>query len=512
MSTCQPCYAHDALHGDRFRRRSAPCRQHGSTRLVRRLLTCRKSSPQDIANVAQAADAIIQHGPHVWSAVAPPDGTPGVVPPPPQSTHQEIQCTLSGLDSVMCVIEDVPDAEDETSAASSMALPVVAAQAHVSPLATVMETALLVSPFFFWGTSMVAMKSVIPHTTPLVLGALRLLPAGLLLVGWAASTGRAQPSSLKAWAWVLAFALVDAACFQGFLAEGLTKTSAGLGSVIIDSQPLTVAVLASLLFGERLSGLGVVGLALGVAGLALLEVPGDSLAEAAQALVSGAWRPELPGAAAGGLGGLGAELSSSGEFWMLLAAQSMALGTVMVRYVTKHVDPIMATGYHMIIGGAILAAAAAATGDAAVAAAGDGAAAAAAATAAATASSSPLASLAAQLSHLTLEDAVSMSYVSLAGGALSYGIFFWYASHGSLTALSSLTFLTPVFASAAGYLALGEVLSPMQLLGGAVTLSAVWCINHKPAPGGGGGGGSGGPSPTPLAKGNEAAAAAEAHM
>jgi drug/metabolite transporter (DMT)-like permease len=41
----------------------------------------------------------------------------------------------------------------------------------------------------------------------------------------------------------------------------------------------------------------------------------------------------------------------SGEWWMLLAAQSMAIGTVLVRYVTKYVDPVMATGYHMLLGG-----------------------------------------------------------------------------------------------------------------------------------------------------------------
>ena len=60
---------------------------------------------------------------------------------------------------------------------------------------------------------------------------------------------------------------------QGFLAEGLQRTSAGLGSVIIDSQPLSVALLAALLFGEALSPLGVSGLFIGVAGLLLLELP-----------------------------------------------------------------------------------------------------------------------------------------------------------------------------------------------------------------------------------------------
>ena len=48
-------------------------------------------------------------------------------------------------------------------------------------------------------------------------------------------------------------------CVQGFLAEGLQRTGAGLGSVIIDSQPLSVAVLAALLFGERLSPVGILG-------------------------------------------------------------------------------------------------------------------------------------------------------------------------------------------------------------------------------------------------------------
>ena len=60
---------------------------------------------------------------------------------------------------------------------------------------------------------------------------------------------------------------------QGFLAEGLQRTAAGLGSVIIDSQPLSVAILAALFLGERLSPLAVLGLLTGAAGLCLLELP-----------------------------------------------------------------------------------------------------------------------------------------------------------------------------------------------------------------------------------------------
>jgi hypothetical protein len=48
-----------------------------------------------------------------------------------------------------------------------------------------------------------------------------------------------------------------------------------------------------------------------------------------------------PGASLPSFGGLW----ESGEWWMLLAAQSMAVGTVMVRWVSKHVDPVVATGW-----------------------------------------------------------------------------------------------------------------------------------------------------------------------
>lgn len=113
----------------------------------------------------------------------------------------------------------------------------------------------------------------------------------------------------------------------------------------------------------------------------------------------------------------------------------------------------MATGWHMVLGGAVLLAAATA---------GEG--------------SAPLAE---QLSALSPSDVGAMAYASLLGGAAAYGIFFHNASSGNLTRLSSLTFLTPVFAAAGGYWALGEVLSPPQLAGAAVTLASVFLINSK---------------------------------
>ena len=305
-----------------------------------------------------------------------------------------------------------------------------------------------VTPFFLWGTSMVSMKEVLPLTSPMFVAAVRLIPAGLIIILWAMSKNRKFPKNAKGWLAVSLFALIDGAMFQGFLAEGLVKTSAGLGSVIIDSQPLTVAVLASILFGETLGASGIGGLALGVVGLSLLEIPSETLV----GLINSSSNDSLSGESANALQSFAANPFESGEFWMLLAAQSMAVGTVMVRWVIKYVDPVMATGLHMFLGGIpLLMYSLVSEPDVYENIFGNGA--------------------------LGITDGANLLYASVFGGALAYSLFFYFASSGNLTKLSSLTFLTPVFAVIGGYLALGETLDSQQFVGAAITLGGIYLVN-----------------------------------
>jgi len=347
------------------------------------------------------------------------------------ATSREVECVGVGMEA-SCDVSGTFDAGDARARATE--------DAEDDALAGALGSLALVSPFFLWGTSMVAMKEVLPVTSPMFVATVRLVPAGLILVAWALSKGRPMPKSAAAWGAIAAFALVDATMFQGFLAEGLQRTAAGLGSVIIDSQPLTVAILASILFGETLGAEGVAGLVLGVLGLLLLELPEEALTS----LVNGD--------AGEGLSALQLEGSiwDSGEWWMLLAAQSMAVGTVMVRWVCKYVDPVMATGWHMVLGGVPLMAYSLAT------------------------ESDMYANLA-----LSAGDVASLTYASVFGGAVAYGAFFYFATKGSLTKLSSLTFLTPMFASALGYVALDETLTAAQLGGAVVTLVGIYFVNTR---------------------------------
>ena len=58
------------------------------------------------------------------------------------------------------------------------------------------------------------LQELSPHTAPLFVSAVRLLPAGLALIAWAAASGRPQPKSGAAWLAISIFGLADATCFQ----------------------------------------------------------------------------------------------------------------------------------------------------------------------------------------------------------------------------------------------------------------------------------------------------------
>jgi len=299
----------------------------------------------------------------------------------------------------------------------------------------IISIALPIMPFFFWGTAMVAMKGVIPHTTPLFVAGVRLLPAGILILLTAMFLGRSQPRGWLAWSWIGFFALVDGIMFQGFLAEGLLRTDAGLGSAIIDSQPLAVAILSSWLFAETIGLWGWLGLSVGMVGLSLISLPDEWLLDLFKEGIfttPNSWQ----------------HLFNSGELLMLLAALSMAVGTIIIRYVCRYVDPIVATGWHMIIAGFFLFLA-----------------------------SGMVESQ--QWQDISLNGWLELGYTTVFGGAIAYGIFFYLASSGSLTSLSSLTFLTPVFALTFGSIFLSEFLSVIQWVGVSLTIVSIYLINQR---------------------------------
>ncbi len=301
------------------------------------------------------------------------------------------------------------------------------------PFELTRQSPLIIAPFFLWGTAMVVMKALLPQTSPMFMAAVRLIPAGALLILGAAYFGRQQPKGWQAWLWISLFALVDGTMFQGFLAQGLVRTNAGLGSLLIDSQPLAVAVLAAVLYKEKIGIGATFGLFVGVIGIGLIGLPSELMT----ALLAGDFATVLQ-----------AGVFTLGEWFMLGASLSMAIGTILIRPVVRYADPVMATGWHMIIGGL------------------------------------PLLLLSTQIEQNQWQDLsawgwLGMAYMAIMGSAIAYGLFFLFASSGSLTTLSALTFSTPVFALMFSSLFLGENLTLMQWIGVILTVSSIYLVSMR---------------------------------
>lgn len=301
---------------------------------------------------------------------------------------------------------------------------------------TFLTPIILIAPFFLWGTAMVAMKGVINQTTPLFMAGVRIFPAGILVLLVAIGLGKyKQQITLKGWLYIGLFSLVDGLMFQGFLGEGLVRTDAGLGSVMIDSQPLAVAILSRWLFKEIIGFWGWLGLFIGIIGISFIGLPDE--------WIINAWHGNFSGLEFTWQG-----LFDNGQWLMLLASFSMAIGTVMIPYISRHVDPIVATGWHLIIGGFALF----------------------------------ILSFqweTSQWVNLDLTAWLSITYTTVFGSAIAYGLFFFLASKGNLTSLSALTFLTPIFALSFGNLLLKETLSDLQWQGVSLTLVSIYLINQR---------------------------------
>jgi drug/metabolite transporter (DMT)-like permease len=84
-----------------------------------------------------------------------------------------------------------------------------------------------------------------------------------------------------------------------------------------------------------------------------------------------------------------------------------------------------------------------------------------------------------QWQNLVPSDWLALGYAAIFGSAIAYGVFFYFASSGNLTSLSSLTFLTPIFALIFGNILLNEVLTSLQWVGVTITIISIYLINQR---------------------------------
>lgn len=285
------------------------------------------------------------------------------------------------------------------------------------------DLARLVLVMFLWALCYPLIATGLAAAPPLTFAALRSFVAGAGLLLPAFVLRRPLPSGWRIWLGLAGVGLSATALgFSGmFLAGGLVTP--GLATVVANAQPLIAAVLAYVVLQERLGPRRRMGLALGLAGILLVAIPG-----------------------------FGADGNSSlpGVGFVLMGAVGVAVGNVLLKRLAGQVDLLMATGWQFVLGGLVLWAAA-------------------------------------QIFEFPLQVTWSPSFVavllilSLLGTALAFALWFSLLHRGELTRLNTFTFLTPVFALAIGYVSFNERLGLLEISGIALILVGVWWSSYKPA-------------------------------
>lgn len=170
-----------------------------------------------------------------------------------------------------------------------------------------------------WGTTYAVTTELLPPDRPLTSGALRALPAGVLLLALTRRLPRGD------WWWrSLALSTLNISLFFTCLFVSAYRLPGGLAAVLGAVQPLLVAGLAAALLAEAVTRRTLLAGGLGVGGVGLVALTGTAL-------------PDPVGVAAG-----------------LAGAASMALGVVLTRRWGQPAPPLVTTSWQLVAGGTVL--------------------------------------------------------------------------------------------------------------------------------------------------------------
>lgn len=172
----------------------------------------------------------------------------------------------------------------------------------------------LLGAALIWGVNLPVMKLGLHGIAPFAFNALRLLISVIVLGGLAFRERSRVFDRPPGWQrQILYYAVTAAGVYQWAFLLAVTRTTSGNGSLIMATVPMWTAVLARLFLNERLSRTSQLGLAITFLGTLVVVLE---------------------------KGVSGEESHLTGNFFMLTAALTWAMGTVQSRRALKFVSPL----------------------------------------------------------------------------------------------------------------------------------------------------------------------------
>lgn len=278
--------------------------------------------------------------------------------------------------------------------------------------------------YVVWGSTYLGIRIAVETIPPFLMAASRFLVAGLVLLGWSiAREGRdfVWPTR-REWRDTIIVGTLLLGGGMGMVAWGEQTVPSGIAALLIAVMPVWVAVLGRVFFGERLPRVAVFGIAVGLAGVAILVGPSDGGADGLQ----------LARVAA-----------------LIVSPICWSSGSLFSAHRAKLPPrPLVATGGQMLAGAVALTCMALVTGE--------------------------FGRL--RLDAISTESLVALVYLTVIGSLVAFTSYVLLLRIAPLPLIATYAYVNPVVAVILGWLVLQEPLTPRTIVAGAVIVFAVAVI------------------------------------
>jgi drug/metabolite transporter (DMT)-like permease len=278
--------------------------------------------------------------------------------------------------------------------------------------------------YLVWGSTYLGIAVAVESIPPFLMASVRFAMAGGVLLAWTLVRERREwrfPSRREVRDTAIVAALLLGGG-MGLVAYGEQSVPSGLTALFIAMMPLWLAVFGRIFLDDRLPTMVVLGIAVGLVGVAILVWPGDASFDGAEPLQVLA---------------------------VIVSPMSWALGSLFAaRRARLPGRPLVATGLQMAIGSLVLLAMGLLAGE--------------------PASFDPAA--------VTERSLLALAYLTLVGSLLAFTVYAWLLRVAPLAKVATYAYVNPIVAVLLGAVVLGEPITPRTAVAGAVIVAAVALI------------------------------------
>jgi len=268
--------------------------------------------------------------------------------------------------------------------------------------------------YIIWGSTYLAIRVMVETVPPLLGAGVRFTVAGAVMLAVLAVRRSVRPTRAQLLSALAIGILLPGANAVVTVAE--QEVPSALAALLIASVPLWVLLMRRTA-GEPVSRAGIAAVLVGFAGVALLLRPGEQ-SEGASLLALGA---------------------------VVFAAVMWASGSFASPRLRLPGDPLVSTGWQMLLGGLVISAAGLAAGEAPK----------------------------VDVEAFSLRSISALLYLIVFGSWIAFTAYAWLLQNAPISRVATYAYVNPVVAIVLGFLVLDEIITPITLIGAAIIVVSV---------------------------------------